>query len=77
MKCPSCQEDLNARTTKLFRKKVIVCSRCCEVAEKQAKELEAASARALEQSMLWLEQRVLSGALLGGTTPEERKPEGG
>ena len=71
MNCLSCQIALTAQTTQFFRKKVILCADCAAFAEKQAKELEAASARALTQSMIWLEQRILSGQLRSVASHDE------
>lgn len=74
MNCLGCHEPLTSKTAKLYRK-IMVCPRCSEFAMKQEKELRAASARALEQSLIWLEQQVLRGELLKGTTYVD-EPEG-
>ena len=64
MKCMCCSKPLTAQTTTWFRKKILVCPTCYEVATKQAAELKIARARAEEVAMQWLEQRVMAGTIL-------------
>lgn len=52
------------RTARLWERKILVCAPCGELADKAKAELDAAHRRAEAQALMYLEQQILSGALL-------------
>jgi hypothetical protein len=52
------------KTARLWERKILVCVSCGELADKAKAELDAAHRRAEAQAMMYLEQQIMSGALL-------------
>jgi hypothetical protein len=66
--CMSCKVPLTAANTTIWRK-VLLCSTCAAQASSVEVELRRRHAQALEVSLTWLEQKVISGTIYGLQVP--------
>ena len=64
MKCLSCGKPVTTREARLWERKLLVCLTCGELGDKALAEIKIALARAEQQAMMFLEQRIMSGGLL-------------
>ena len=69
MRCMSCHRALVSKTTHLWEKRVVVCWRCKELADKATAEIRARHRAAEHGAMFDLEQLLLDGALVRGLMP--------
>lgn len=67
MKCLSCHKELSTDNTKIWNR-VLVCSSCYDLAEATQRKIDALLSQAKEEAHNWLEQHILKGGLLGGTS---------
>ncbi len=64
MHCLSCSKPVTSKEARLWERKILVCPGCAELADKAKRELDAALHRAEEQALMYLEQQIMSGALV-------------
>lgn len=69
MRCLSCHRMLTSKEAQMWQKRVVVCIRCKELADRATAEIQRRHRAAEHASLFDLEQMILQGKLVQGMAP--------